>query len=432
VSKGGIELVRLTDYEQKMLNGEMGPYKQLALKHIVDYANALGAEELCEVTKATLFFGAHHYLDVVGSDCYNEIFSKMYMCSDEVMSVQPFDSNCFCQTCAGPTDDFIYEPLNFTKEYHEKNQEYLEITKNAGACIAGSCTPYFTGWIPVKGEHYVTTESSNVLMSNSVFGACGNSDGLEAAVWSAVCGRTPLWGKHLPENRYGTHIFWIECTSETRMDWDLIGFTLGRKLPPHAIPIIAGNFKRPDIIKLKKLFSAMATASGAEMCHIVGVTPEAQTLEMALGGKEPIAEIKITQADRDESYRMLCSDGSGEVDFVSLGCPHYNLQEIKEVCDYIKGKKVKDGVRFLVWTDLSTKGMADFNHYTDIITDAGGYLVTSGCPLNAGVECHGKYKGLVFAAAKMTHYISSESEAKVYYATPQQAIDAAIKGYWEG
>ena len=44
-------MVRLTDFEQRMLNGEFGKFKQRALKKIVDYANALGAEELVPVTK---------------------------------------------------------------------------------------------------------------------------------------------------------------------------------------------------------------------------------------------------------------------------------------------------------------------------------------------------------------------------------------------
>ena len=60
-------MVRLTDYEQRMLDGQMGEFKQKALKKIVEYANALGAEELCTVTKATVYLGYHPYLDVVKS-----------------------------------------------------------------------------------------------------------------------------------------------------------------------------------------------------------------------------------------------------------------------------------------------------------------------------------------------------------------------------
>ncbi|MGD1838653.1 MAG: aconitase X, partial [Nitrososphaeraceae archaeon] len=244
-------MVKLTDYEKKMLAGEMGKFKQVALKNIVKYAEALGAEELCEVTKATVYLGAHPYLDVVDSDNYDEIFSKMLLCNDETIKIGEFDKKCTCQTCVAPCDQYVYEPLNLTKEFYDKNNKYLTITKEAGVNIVGSCTPYLVGWLPLRGEHFVTTESSNVLFCNSVLSACGNSDGLEAAAWSAICGRTPKWGNHIIENRKGTHIFNVECQSETAIDWDVLGYTIGRKLPPHAIPVISGNFSRPDVVKLK-------------------------------------------------------------------------------------------------------------------------------------------------------------------------------------
>ena len=425
-------MVKLTEYEQKMFDGEMGEFKQIAIKNIVKYAEVLGATELCEVSKATLFFGAHNYLEVVESENYDEIFSKMYMCSDKTLEIEKFADCCFCQTCATPGDYFTYESANLPKEAFEKNKKYLDITKEAGAVITGACTPYLMGWIPLKGEHYVTTESSNVIMSNAVFGACGNSDGIEAAAWSAVCGRTPLWGNHIMENRKGTHIFNIECKSNSSLDWDIIGYEIGKKLPPHAIPVIAGNFERPNLVKLKQCFSAMATTSGAEMCHIVGITPEARSIEDALGGKDPVAIINITEDDYNDGIKALCDEGSSEVDFVSIGCPHYAIEEVKYIADYIKGKKVNEKVRLLVWTDISTKGVADVNGYTKAIEDSGAFLLTSGCPLNAGKACHGSVKAMVFDAAKQAHYIKSETEAKVFYGSREKCIDAALSGVWEG
>lgn len=134
-------MVRLTDYEQRMLNGEMGPFKQRALQKIVDYANALGAEELCTVTKATVYFGYHPYLDAVKSDDYNEIFSKMVLCSDKKYELGQFSDECFTQTCAAPCDQFCYEPIGLSKEVFDKNRKFLDLTRDAGVSIVGSCTP---------------------------------------------------------------------------------------------------------------------------------------------------------------------------------------------------------------------------------------------------------------------------------------------------
>ena len=43
-------MIRLTPYEQRMLDGEFGAAKQVALQKIIDYAQILGAEELVPIT----------------------------------------------------------------------------------------------------------------------------------------------------------------------------------------------------------------------------------------------------------------------------------------------------------------------------------------------------------------------------------------------
>ena len=55
-------MVQLTCEEKSMPSGEQGRLKQVALENIVRYAEILGAERLCRVTKATVFCGAHSYL----------------------------------------------------------------------------------------------------------------------------------------------------------------------------------------------------------------------------------------------------------------------------------------------------------------------------------------------------------------------------------
>ena len=69
-----------------------------------------------------------------------------------------------------PCDQFVYEPLHQTKALFDKNSAYLEECRKAGVTIAGTCSPYLTGWIPVKGEHFVTTESSMTILGNDAYG----------------------------------------------------------------------------------------------------------------------------------------------------------------------------------------------------------------------------------------------------------------------
>ena len=43
-------MLKLTEYEQEMLDGKFGRYKQVAMEHIVELANVMDAEELVEIS----------------------------------------------------------------------------------------------------------------------------------------------------------------------------------------------------------------------------------------------------------------------------------------------------------------------------------------------------------------------------------------------
>jgi predicted aconitase len=61
-------MLRLADDDRRMLGGEYGAFRQRAMAFNVGYAKVLGAEEMCPVSRATLFIGAQHYLDCYAED----------------------------------------------------------------------------------------------------------------------------------------------------------------------------------------------------------------------------------------------------------------------------------------------------------------------------------------------------------------------------
>ena len=71
-------------------------------------------------------------------------------------------------------DVYKRQPMYNSEELFKLNHERELRFAEGGASIVGSCTPYLNGWILTRGETFMTTESSNVLFSNSVFGAAGN------------------------------------------------------------------------------------------------------------------------------------------------------------------------------------------------------------------------------------------------------------------
>ncbi|MCL1994068.1 MAG: aconitase X catalytic domain-containing protein [Spirochaetes bacterium] len=425
-------MVRLTEDEQRMLDGGNGKFKQKAMEFVVRYANVLGAEELCEVSRATLFIGAQRYLDCysAGED-YRKIFSEFYLSSDEVLELGQIAENCDAQTCGAACDLEDFEKTRVSPGHHKKNASFLGETLKMGISIVDSCTPYYVGWVPLMGERFVSTESSNVTVSNTVFGAYGNADGVEAAVCAAITGRTPKWGMHLKENRFGTCLFSIDFEVDSLLEWDVLGFTLGRLLPKNEVPVLTGRLSRPDIHKLRQLCSSISVTSAAEICHIVGLTPEAQTLEMALGHKKPKYEINVTKAEFDKSFAMLCDEGRGAVDFVSIGCPHLSLWELKQIAKHLEGRKVSPSAELQIWTDYATKEMAAVNGYAKTIEASGAYLLTGSCPVLIK-ESHKNAFAMVMHGAKQAWSIRHQSKVPVYYGSIGQCIDAAVNGKWEG
>jgi predicted aconitase len=424
-------MVRLSDSEKSVLDGREGRLKQVCLQNVVRYAEILGAEELCEVTKATVFCGAHNYLGVCKSADFDEVFSRMNLAVDEVIPFNETYGNCAIQSCVSPCDQRAHEPFAQSEAFFRKNAHYLERARRAGVTIAGTCAPYLTGWLPIRGEHFVTTESGVTVMGNSIWGAMGNSDGIEAAFWSAICGRTPRWGNHIEENRAGTHVVTVSTDVRSLLEWDLLGKAIGMRLPTGGIPVIAGSFAGVTFQKLKQLCTTLAISSNCEMCHVAGYTPEARSVEDALQGSSPQGAFAVDEAAMRETYESVCKPGGGEIDFVSLGCPHYDIDQIKRAADYLEGKRIHAGVHFMIWTVYPIKAMADENGYMRTIEEAGGHIYTSTCPGTIGDVFLKRYNAFVFDSLKQAGSVRSEVDRPVYFGDAFRCIDAAVAGRWE-
>jgi len=423
-------MVRLSEEEQRMVNGEQGRLRQAALANIVRYAEILGAEDLCEVTKATVFCGAHHYLGVCGAGDFHAVFSRMNLALDETVRFDATAPGCHVQSCVAPCDQHGFASLGQSEEFFRKNQHYLAEARRAGVTIAGTCAPYLTGWLPVRGEHFVTTESGVTVLGNSLWGAMGNADGIEAAFWSAICGRTPRWGKHLAQNRRGTAVVRLEADLLSILDWDLFGMAVGARMAPGAVPVVHGELGRPDFNRLRQFCTSLAITSNCEMCHVVGITPEARTVEEAMQRQDTGEELAIGYGELTRAYETICGAGEEAVSLVSLGCPHYDIDQIKRVAAALDGRRISDNVHFMVWTVYPIKCMADENGYTGIIERAGGHIHTSTCPVTIGPDLLGGHSAMVFDSLKQAASVRSCVSGRVYVGEAEQCIEAAVSGRW--
>ncbi|MCG8642272.1 MAG: aconitase X catalytic domain-containing protein [Desulfobacterales bacterium] len=423
-------MLKLTDDEKRMLYGDTGAVKQKSMEFIVNYANALGADRLCKVTKAQLYSGNHLYLKAIREPDVDRAIAKMHFASDLPLEFNN-DVACFSQFCALRTDLDQWDKLGFSKAEADENLEYLARYRKAGVSMAGTCCSYLSGFIPLMGEHYVCTESHTIIFMNSVWGACGNADGIAAAFCSAMCGRTAYWGNHVPEQRKANMLVHIDAKIDSLHDWDSLGFHLGKISPAYSIPFLKFSHGiSPDMDKLRASFASMATSGGIELCHIHGLTPEARDEKQAFDGKKPKWEIRITQKDIDEVREFLCDTGSGQVDYIHLGCPHYSLEQIAKCVAILKGRTINQNVALHIWTAPAIKYLADINGYTKILEKAGANLFAGSCALVSG-KMPKRVRSIAFDSAKQVNPQKSQFNGKIFYGTMERCLTAAINGFWE-
>ncbi|MGD9139817.1 MAG: aconitase X, partial [Desulfobacterales bacterium] len=187
----------------------------------------------------------------------------------------------------------------------------------------------------------------------------------------------------------------------------------------------------PSISMLKGFNAAGASSGGIMMYHIVGLTPEAPTLEAAFGGRKIQKTLKYGQAERRETYETLNTADDSSVDVINIGCPHYSLEQLRDVARLLDGKKVHSNVTLWIWTAHQLKDIADRNGYTDIILKAGGQVMTDTCPLNTNLFPPGT-KVVATDSAKQAHYTPAITGFDVWFGTMRDCVDAAISGKWKG
>ncbi|GAH47068.1 unnamed protein product [marine sediment metagenome] len=273
-------------------------------------------------------------------------------------------------------------------------------------------------------------ESSAIIFCNSVFGARTNTEGWESTGAAMLTGKIPYWGYHISENRLGTHLVNVDIDLKSIMDWNLLGYYIG-ELVQERIPVFDGVRRVPNLSSLKPFGAALASSGGVEMYHIIGITPEAHDLHEAFGNNKPVATLNFGAAERKKAYDNLTSAKDPNVDFVALGCPHYSMEEIWEVCKLLKGKSVHSNTSLWIFTLRAIKALADRSGYTEIITRAGGHIMTDTCPVYGQVYPKGT-KVVATDSAKQAHYTPAVMGFETWYGSLEDCIQAAISGQWRG
>ncbi len=422
-------MVQLARDEEEMLDGKEGRARQRAMEILVQYADALGAERFIDTDNVHLLIGFHPYPEVVTVADGDELASRFLLDTDERIIVDYVKT--FNTTHIWAIDLERWPLMGAPQGLHELMEAIKHYCVRTGINMTATCTPYQVGNVPTRGEHCAWTESSAVPFCNAVLGARTNTEAAHSAFPIALTGKVPLSGFHLDENRRGDLLIQVDTEMSSVMEWYLLGYYAGGRAQL-AVPVVELRHRViPNINMLKGFNSAAASSGGVMMYHLVGVTPEAPTRAAAFGGKRIKESLRYGPEERRQTYEKLNSATHNHVDLVNVGCPHYSLQQIREVARMLEGKKVHPNVTLWIWTAHQIKSMADRNGYTDIILRAGGQLMTDTCPLNTNLFPHGT-KVVATDSAKHAHYAPAIGDKEVWFGSVEECMAAALSGRWEG
>lgn len=424
--------MRLTDHEQAMYDGEHGIAKQKAMDLLVRYGNALGAERLVDTRNVAGTIGAttpfmRKYADEAGG--LDAVFSEFNLDSREVVRIPKVSVySSHLQQGIDPEHASEQGVGEDVVRIFRKGDAY---SAGLGVQLLNTCAPYQVGNLPARGEHCAWMESSAVIYINAVLGAKSNAEGRESTGAAMLTGKIPYWGYHIDENRRGTHAVEVDVPIESMSDWGMLGYFVGDRVQDR-VPVITGIGQAPNMVRLKHFGAAAASSGGVEMYHIPGYTPEAPTVEAAFGGNRPIERFVFGRKQLRETYENLNSTASDvDVDFVMLGCPHYSIEQIWEVCQLLEGRKVHVNSNLWIFTPRATKQICDQNGYTRIITEAGGFLMSDTCSALGRVMPKG-VKVAAVDSAKQVHYLPAIMGIQAWFGSTADCIDAAVTGRWNG
>jgi predicted aconitase len=341
-------------------------------------------------------------------------------------------------TCRVPTPvnprsvDFAHAAaLGQEAQYVEWERRLVRAYERLGTLALNTCVNYQIVSQARFGEHLAWGDTGTVIWANSFCGARSNFEAGPAALHAAITGRVPRYGYHLPEQRLGTALVRVREAPRTTSDWGALGCHVGRLVNDYwQVPVfVFDETPSPTADQLKHLGAALASYGSLAMYHLVGVTPEARTVEEAFGGRAPQRTLDVEPGWLARTYATFQPE-KGTVDVAVFGTPQLSLFELRDLARHFAGKHVDNRTRVFLTTSDAVKLLADQLGYTRPIEEAGATILTGVCyyimtPRELA-ERHG-FRTLLTDSAKLANIIAGYGYNPVFRST-EECVAAAVRG----
>ena len=410
--------MRLSSEEQAMLRGERGDAVKDAIEYLIKVGEFWGAERLVPVTNVHMMGD----IEIMGDGGL-----KWLECTAEKKARCALNIT----TNARSFDFPLVERLQQDKGEAAKEKKLIGLLQEMNVSTTDTCINYQTLYQPHLGERVAWGDTGTVIYANSVFGARSNFESGPAAFAAALTRRVPEYGFQLDRHRKGTFVVKLEADLVDLADWGAVGKLVGESNQSYfQVPVFTGMKRNPSSDELKHLGAALASYGSMGMFHMVGVTPEAPSVEAALGGNTPHTEMTIGNAELERLYRGY-DLGDGKCDLIVFSGPQLSLWELKDLAERFGERRIRQGTQVFVTSSNGVLSAARKLGYAQKLEAAGATLMEGVCfyilqNLSQMRQRNG-WTNMISNSAKIVNIIGAHRFNTILRRT-QDCVDIAVEG----
>lgn len=309
--------------------------------------------------------------------------------------------------------------------------------QSLGAVVTKSCVPYQSFIQPHYGQHVAWGDTGAVCYANSVFGARSNFEAGAAGLAAAITGRVPKFGFHNVAERMGTKYIDVEVEMADVAEWGALGIIVSRICNNYwEVPIVDGVDVSVQGCELKHFAAAVASYGSLGMFGIVGVTPEAQTLKQAFGGKVGKPELHVTKADITAVMNdVSVGEAGSKVDAVVFAAPQLSVFELQRIITCLDGRSRGKHTEIIIAVDPGVAGMANELGFLDILQQSGVIVLVGTCFYQIGlakIQTTKKWTTIMTNSAKLLNTAGGYG-FNILLRPTRECIESAISGkdHWK-
>ena len=410
--------MKLAAIDHQILAGDHGLAAQRAMKLLERYASVAGAQEFIDIESAHIDGCLYHGpsgLDFVAS--FRDLGGKVRV---------PTTLNVAAIDLVHPEFSEVSSAL--TAGQQAMTTAYMDL----GCQPTLTCAPYQRRQRPGFGQHIAWAESNAIVFANSCLGARTDRYGDFTDLCAALTGRVPNTGLHLQENRLASLVLDVVELSGSGLERDMyfacLGYVLG-VIAGGRVAAIRGAPVDTTEDELKAVGAAAASSGAVAMFHMLGVTPEAATLDQAAGGKTRDLELVSVDATRLSAVlgRLSRVEPGEKVAAFCAGTPHFSHREFQLLAAKVEGRRAREGVKVLVSTSREIAHRVNTAEWAQNLWEFGVQIVVDTCTYLTPIALNGD--GIVVTpSAKWAHYAPGNINRRSALMSTDRCIRCAESG----